>query len=123
MTAFSRAVESSQAHYFDAEYGHEYFFLQILATKPQHQRHGAGSRLVKWGLDIAQKRNMKLGLMASPMGRRLYTRLGFRHLDSVEVKAESEEELVTLGIMVFEPRCRRPLAGNEESKDITQRSA
>ncbi|KAF2499019.1 acyl-CoA N-acyltransferase [Lophium mytilinum] len=54
-----------------------FYFLHLLVTLPQHHRRGAGTLLLKWGLDQADAAGLPTYLEASEMGRPLYARLGF----------------------------------------------
>lgn len=51
--------------------------LDTLATHPDYQRRGAGSMLVKWGCDLADKDGVGAYVDASKEGAPLYTRFGF----------------------------------------------
>jgi hypothetical protein len=53
-------------------------------------------------MSTAQKEHLALTVMASPMGSRLYTHLGFRSLGKRDVQVPGEEEKVQLEAMVFE---------------------
>lgn len=46
-------------------------------TSPAHQRRGAGSMMLSWGIEQAKAKNLLLYLEASPEGRRLYQKFGF----------------------------------------------
>ncbi|KAF2656644.1 hypothetical protein K491DRAFT_560271, partial [Lophiostoma macrostomum CBS 122681] len=54
-----------------------YFMLITLSTHPEHQRRGAGSMLVKWGVDVADRLHVEAYLSTSIRGRLLYERFGF----------------------------------------------
>ncbi|EUC38593.1 hypothetical protein COCCADRAFT_32253 [Bipolaris zeicola 26-R-13] len=80
-------------------------FLQILVTDPEHHRKGAGSMLLKWGLSKADELGLPGFLEASPMGKPLYERMGFRTqetmvFDLTKYGAEGED---TNTIMIREP--------------------
>lgn len=62
--------------------------LQMLSTAPKHQKRGAGSMLVKKGLEIADEKGLNAVLEASPAGAPLYKKHGY----------------VEKGRAVFEPR-------------------
>ncbi|KAK3115227.1 hypothetical protein LTR53_005638 [Teratosphaeriaceae sp. CCFEE 6253] len=51
--------------------------LQICIAHPKHQRRGAGSMLVQWGCDKADKRGLMSVLQSSAAGLRLYQKHGF----------------------------------------------
>lgn len=111
MKAFKEGLDNYQRQFFDDVYGKDYFFLVLLATHPHYQRHGAGSRLVNWGVRIARERDIRLGLFASPMGKPLYQHFGFHEIGSAVVRVEGEVEFVAPAIMLFEPRSATGSAG------------
>ena len=51
--------------------------LDSLATHPEYQRRGAGSMLVKWGCDLADRDGVKAYVDGSKDGAPLYERFGF----------------------------------------------
>jgi len=55
-----------------------YLHLKRLRVHPKWQRHGAGTLLSKWGIDIAKEQSLDIGLYAMPMGENLYKALGFK---------------------------------------------
>ena len=55
-----------------------YIHLIRVATSPQWQRHGAGTLLCNWGIDVARKHKLQIGLLATPSGYGLYTQLASR---------------------------------------------
>jgi GNAT superfamily N-acetyltransferase len=51
--------------------------IDMLSTHPEHQHRGAGSMLVKWGADIADRFGLKAFVQGSRLGKHLYERYGF----------------------------------------------
>lgn len=103
MTAFREASDRAKKEWFDAKYGKRRLYLGMLACHPDYQRRGAGEMLCRWGLDKAKAEGLPLALLASPMGSRLYKRLGFQHVGSFRIQVEGEEEYVDMPGMVLEP--------------------
>lgn len=58
--------------------------LKFLHTDPAHQKRGAGSMLVKWGLDKAEEMKLPAYLEASKAGKPLYVKHGFKEVDRIE---------------------------------------
>ena len=101
MQAFDEAIEDAKGMYFDSQYGSNQLHLLILGTHPDFQRHGAGTRLCRWGMNLAQERNLPLTLFSSPMGEVLYRELGFKMVGTVSVQVDDEEEKLTIGAMTY----------------------
>lgn len=55
--------------------------LGILACSPTHQGLGAGSALLAWGRELADKEGLTTWLEASPQGYPLYRRFGYEDVD------------------------------------------
>ncbi|KAE8364008.1 hypothetical protein BDV27DRAFT_145633 [Aspergillus caelatus] len=54
------------------------FMLDTCAVDPAFQRRGVAAKLVEWGLEEAKRRGgLQCTTEASPMGRRVYKKLGF----------------------------------------------
>ncbi|KAA8623183.1 gnat family protein [Pyrenophora tritici-repentis] len=60
-----------------------FYFLHLLVTNPHHQRRGAGALLVGWGTKRADEAQLPSFLESSPVGRRLYTKMGFQTVEVV----------------------------------------
>jgi len=64
--------------------------LEMLATAPEHQGRGAGSQLMRWGLDRTDQESLEAYLEASPDAVRLYERFGFREAGKTDTWIENE---------------------------------
>ncbi|KFY15947.1 hypothetical protein V492_01664 [Pseudogymnoascus sp. VKM F-4246] len=53
------------------------YYLDTVATHPDYQRRGAGSMLVNWGCDLADKDGVSAYVDASKNGAPLYKKYGF----------------------------------------------
>ncbi|KAF2440957.1 acyl-CoA N-acyltransferase [Karstenula rhodostoma CBS 690.94] len=62
-------------------------FLHVLVVDPPHQRRSAGTLLVNWGLELADKSQLPSFLEASDAGKKLYTSLGFEpvHVETFDL--------------------------------------
>ncbi|PYI11678.1 hypothetical protein BO78DRAFT_303362 [Aspergillus sclerotiicarbonarius CBS 121057] len=63
----------------------EYFYLDMLGTRPEFNGRGIGSRLLRWGLDRADTAGVETFLASTPQGRGLYERYGLRVVREYEV--------------------------------------
>lgn len=57
--------------------------LQTLVTHPKHERRGAGSLLLKWGCEEADRKGVEAYLEASAVGVPLYERHGFKKVKDI----------------------------------------
>lgn len=103
MEAFTDTMEVAHCQYFSDIYGTNHIHLKILATHPDYWRRGAGTKLCNWGIDLAEKNRTYISVFASPMGEKLYARLGFKELAIVVVQVKGEEEKVSISAMLYTP--------------------
>ncbi|KAJ9133961.1 hypothetical protein NKR23_g10392 [Pleurostoma richardsiae] len=96
------AVEGHREH-LDSLFGTEQLHLQGLGTHPDFQRRGLAASLCRWGMDRAAEDGVALTVMAAPLARGVYPRMGFRELEQVLVQVPGEEERTFLYPMVWEP--------------------
>ena len=104
-TALSESAQAGQRRYL-AAYTTEHIHLQALGTLARFQRRGYGSVLVRWGMERATRDGVVATLLASPMGRLVYPRLGWEELAEVKVQVPGEEEHTFLYPMVYDPKKR-----------------
>lgn len=57
--------------------------LDILVVHPDSQGRGAGTRLLAWGVEEAEKHGVRMALESTPAGLSLYERFGFREADVI----------------------------------------
>jgi len=57
--------------------------LDVIFTDPKHQHRGAGSKLVKWGVDRADELGVEAFLESTRFGRHMYEQNGFQITESV----------------------------------------
>lgn len=59
--------------------------VQLLATDPAYQKRGLASRLLKHMFQFADEQGKMAYIEATALGFPLYTKLGFKEVDSVKV--------------------------------------
>jgi hypothetical protein len=77
----------------------------MIFTDPKHQRRGAGSMLVKWGVDKADEMGVETCLEATLFGRRVYEKFGFHVTERVVVPVPVPEKWAdkpTLGYLIMQ---------------------
>lgn len=83
--------------------------LALLVTDGRYRRRGAGSLLLKWGIDLSEKTGLPCYLQASEQGRRLYSHYGFQPIDTVEFDLS---EFGLEGVETMTEMIRQPLSKN-----------
>ena len=69
-----------------------YAVLDIIHTHPSHQGRGAGTQLVKWGTDLADKQRLQCYLEASPAGYPLFRKADFEEVTEMEIDLNKYRE-------------------------------
>ncbi|KAL2809127.1 hypothetical protein BJX63DRAFT_371419 [Aspergillus granulosus] len=62
-----------------------HYYLDMLAVDPNFGRRGLGARLLKWGLDRADRERVITFISSSPTGRGLYEKYGCKALNNYQV--------------------------------------
>jgi len=78
--------------------------LDFLAISPDFQRRQIGAKLVKQGLEIAQKHGVMACVEASPKGHGLYKKMGFVDVGPCNMLYPSRGISVVLPEMKWEPK-------------------
>ncbi|KAF5714752.1 hypothetical protein FGLOB1_3368 [Fusarium globosum] len=99
MEAYAEALPVGIKKYFK-QFGSDQIPLWEVVTHPDFRRRGAASMICEWGQKEADRDGKSLSLLATPMGKGLYLKLGYRVLGSVVVQVEGEEERVVFDAMV-----------------------
>ena len=77
-------------------------YLSGLYTEPQFQGKGAGRLLKDWGLELARRSDVPVGLIANyPRSVAIYKHWGFQELEVVRMQKEGEEEHVDISVLLL----------------------
>lgn len=63
----------------------KHWYLETLATRKEYQGKGAAGQLLRWGLERADEDGVVTFLEASPEGKPIYEKYGFREMDRLVV--------------------------------------
>jgi len=88
----------------------KHWYLEILATKQEYQGKGAGSMILKWGLQKADEDGVESFLEASPAGLPIYERYGWKERGRLVIDLEGKVEQQSEFVEVFMVRdARKPV--------------
>jgi GNAT superfamily N-acetyltransferase len=93
-SAYLNDVHKYKSLWFDSRFGEEQYMLCTLSVDPAYQGCGAGSKMLQWGIDRAKKDGSALTLFASPGGKRLYSKMGFREAGTARTQIKGDEAFV-----------------------------
>ena len=92
--------------------------LHILAVSPTHQRLGLGSKLIRRGLEAADKDGAQTFIEASPAGLPLYLKHGWEPVDElvIDMRPHGGEGIEVNPSLMREPNAPSKLVwkGNEQ---------
>lgn len=87
--------------------------LSLICTNPKYLRRGAAKAMIASMLDLADAQGIKAYLEATPAGKPIYEKLGFREVDSLEWDlgklTNNLDGVYKLTIMIREPKPHRHL--------------
>ena len=99
---YRAAIDQAEQSKFDAIYGHHQIRLANMKTHPDFMRYGHGSRLLRWGIDLAEKDRLAVTVASSPMGKLLYQHMGFTVVEEVRIQLTGETYYVDCQLMVLD---------------------
>lgn len=70
--------------------GRKHWYLELIATRPEYQGKGAGGKLLRWGLERSDADGTETYLEASPAGKPVYERFGFKEEDRLVVDLQGK---------------------------------
>ena len=104
MEAMRNKTNAAAQRNFNDVYGqHNHFYLAELATHPDYQRLGAGTALLRQGMEYATRERIPITLLATDTGRPLYEHVGFRVVEEVIITVEGREGKIRQTAMVWDP--------------------
>jgi ribosomal protein S18 acetylase RimI-like enzyme len=88
--------------YYDDTYGEKKIELVKIGTHPEYRNRGVATKLIRWGLELANEQEKAVAVVGNSTGSKLYKSLGFKIMGTVLVQMEGEEEKMELSAMIFE---------------------
>jgi ribosomal protein S18 acetylase RimI-like enzyme len=108
--------------WFDKTYGEKQWSLLTLATHPDYRKGGVGTALC-WGIQKAISDKLEpVTLFASPLGKRLYNKLGFKEVGVAHIQVPGEEEFLKLPGMTLDLERDRSMFGLPQTFEFKEGS-
>ena len=95
---FTRAKRSL----VDNVFGSNQIYLNTLATHPDYQSRGAGTSLVRSGLDMASNYRANVTLIATEAGRPIYRHVGFKSFVNISISSVDEDADFPFDVMFYD---------------------
>lgn len=64
--------------------------MEMLVVHPAYWSKGHGTKLIKWGLELAELDGVGQGVMAVGMGADLYPKLGYKQIDEARLEGDKD---------------------------------
>jgi GNAT superfamily N-acetyltransferase len=74
----------------------------MLATHPRYQLHGAGTQLVRSGIESAEERGEDITLIAQPTAEGFYLHIGFVEVVNISIASVDRDEEFWFNVMKYD---------------------
>lgn len=79
--------------------------MENLVVHPAYWRRGHGTRLVRFGIDLAEKSKVNQGVVAARMGTRLYRKLGYQDIKTIHLEGDARvPDGVEVNVMMYKAK-------------------
>jgi len=100
--AYRAASVDYKKEVLEERYGKNQLNLMTIVVHPDYFRRGAGTMLIRNGVDIARQQKVPITVYASPMGVPMYRKFGFKEISMIHVQVPGDPESVDFPAMVLE---------------------
>ncbi|CAI6337697.1 unnamed protein product [Periconia digitata] len=87
--------------YVDEPFGPDQLYLNTLCAHPDFQLQGAGTRLVKSGIEAGRRKNVNVTLIALPTSESFYVHVGFDSMQNFTIATVDEDGLFRYNVMAY----------------------
>jgi ribosomal protein S18 acetylase RimI-like enzyme len=95
---FNALIDTHITKYF----GPENLYLDTLATHPEHQSRGAGTRLLAEGIEAGKREGVNVTLIAQPTAKSFYLGRGFEEVKNVSVETVDRDGEFGFNVMAYD---------------------
>lgn len=92
---------AEQKFVFDI-FGEGQLYLHELATHPDYQLRGAGTRLIERGIERGRKEDVNVTLIAQPTAEGFYFKKGFMEMRNISVESIDGDQSFGYNVMAFD---------------------
>jgi ribosomal protein S18 acetylase RimI-like enzyme len=100
--SYDHQFTAEKRKHVDQPFGHNQMYLDLLGTHPQYQLRGAGTRLVRSGIERAAKRGGNVTLIAQPTAEGFYLRLGFVEVVNISIASVDRDRDYWFNVMRYD---------------------
>ncbi|KAF2994665.1 hypothetical protein E8E13_001121 [Curvularia kusanoi] len=92
---------AERKHVFEV-FGDSQMYLQELATHPDYQLKGAGTRLVQRGIEKGRSEGVNVTLIAQPAAEGFYFKKGFKEMRNISVDSVDGDQAFGYNVMAYD---------------------
>lgn len=85
----------------DQYFGKEQLYLEWLATHPDYQGQGAGTRLARRGIAIGREAEVNVTLLAQPSAESYYLHVGFDEISNMSIESVDKDRVFRFPVMAY----------------------
>lgn len=97
-----RKFNAAEKKYVHDVFGERQLYLYELATHPDYQLRGAGTRLVERGIEKGRREGVNVTLIAQPTAEGFYFKKGFKETRNISIESVDEDETFGYNIMAYD---------------------
>ncbi|KAF2035901.1 hypothetical protein EK21DRAFT_53651 [Setomelanomma holmii] len=96
---YAYKAAAAEKKYIDDAFGPDQLYLEYLATHPDYQLRGAGTRLTNSGLESGRKARVNITLLALPTAEGFYAHLNFSSVANMSISSVDGDQLFRFNVM------------------------
>ncbi|KAH6643046.1 hypothetical protein C7974DRAFT_115820 [Boeremia exigua] len=99
---YERKFNAAKKTHVDDVFGTEQLYLEQLATHPDYQSRGAGTRLIESGLERGKRIGVNVTLIAEPTAENFYVHRGFREASNISLESVDGDQSFEYNVMAYD---------------------
>ncbi|KAJ4336296.1 hypothetical protein N0V95_008643 [Ascochyta clinopodiicola] len=98
---WERKFNTAEREFVTDVFGKQQVYLLELATHPDYQSRGAGTRLVERGVERGRREGVNVTLIAQPTAEGFYLNRGFREIQNISIESVDGDEEFGFNVMAY----------------------
>lgn len=99
---YIRKFNAAEHKYVFDVFGESQVYLYELATHPDYQLRGAGTRLVERGIEKGLREGVNVTLVAQPSAEGFYFKKGFKEMRNITVDSVDGDQIFGYNVMAYD---------------------
>ncbi|KZM26858.1 uncharacterized protein EKO05_0011432 [Ascochyta rabiei] len=99
---WERKFNAAEREFVQDVFGKQQVYLFELATHPDYQSKGAGTRLVEIGVERGRREGVNVTLIAQPTAEGFYLKRGFKEIRNISIESVDRNEEFEFNVMAYD---------------------